>query len=212
MRGWHRESLRHSLAARGMAFKPSRRSIGTASTISNTMLSIAIANMMDAKTSLEINTPEYADPKVMQYYVDEFLKNFDIVHNNLSTIKKLDMNSLTYLAASVKRLSEFGETGSIQGRLAPSKNEILALMTIALESLEDVVSPRTRGIRKKYGKIPGGLAEGRKLDLDPKQLAMGQRVEMEHTRDPAVATEIAMDHLTEDPRYYTKLKRMEAGH
>jgi hypothetical protein len=28
---------------------------------------------------------------------------------------------------------------------------------------------------------------------------------MEHTNDPDIAKEIAMDHLTEDPRYYTKL-------
>ena len=30
-------------------------------------------------------------------------------------------------------------------------------------------------------------------------------VEMEHTNDPDIAKEIAMDHLTEDPDYYSKL-------
>ena len=32
---------------------------------------------------------------------------------------------------------------------------------------------------------------------------------MEHTDDPDLAREIAMDHLTEDPDYYTKLEKVE---
>lgn len=43
-------------------------------------------------------------------------------------------------------------------------------------------------------------------DVDPKELAMGMKVEMEHTDDEDVAKEIALDHLAEDPEYYTKLK------
>ena len=35
--------------------------------------------------------------------------------------------------------------------------------------------------------------------VNPAQLAMGVQVEMEHTNDEKVATEIALDHLTEDP-------------
>lgn len=41
------------------------------------------------------------------------------------------------------------------------------------------------------------------------QLSMGVEVEMEHTNDASLAKEIAMDHLTEDPNYYTKLKKIE---
>jgi len=43
-----------------------------------------------------------------------------------------------------------------------------------------------------------------------KQLEMGMKVEMEHTDDKEKAKEIAMDHLWEDPSYYTKLKKIEA--
>jgi hypothetical protein len=43
------------------------------------------------------------------------------------------------------------------------------------------------------------------------QLIKGIKVEMEHTDDVKVAKEIAMDHLAEDPNYYTKLKRIEEG-
>ena len=77
--------------------------------------------------------------------------------------------------------------------------------------------------------IPGGLAKGKTLiDLakkwdskgyyDPKQFAekyvkpqlmKGIKVEMEHTTDVRVATEIAMDHLWEDLKYYDKLAKIE---
>lgn len=42
-----------------------------------------------------------------------------------------------------------------------------------------------------------------------KALEQGIKVEMEHTGDVAVAHEIAMDHLWEDPDYYTKLEKVE---
>lgn len=65
------------------------------------------------------------------------------------------------------------------------------------------------GLEKK-DKIPGGLADKKKpSDFDQKALKQGIEVEMEHTSDKAVATEIAMDHLTEDPKYYDKLKSVE---
>jgi len=41
------------------------------------------------------------------------------------------------------------------------------------------------------------------------QLVKGIKVEMEHTEDVEIAKEIAMDHLAEDPNYYTKLKKIE---
>lgn len=40
-----------------------------------------------------------------------------------------------------------------------------------------------------------------------KQLAIGVQIEQEHTTDPEVAARIALDHLREDPDYYTKLRR-----
>lgn len=58
-------------------------------------------------------------------------------------------------------------------------------------------------------RLPGGVAAGKRpSDFDPRQLRAGTEVELEHTPNRAIATEIAMDHLTEDPRYYSKLCRM----
>jgi hypothetical protein len=47
------------------------------------------------------------------------------------------------------------------------------------------------------------------VDSLKEQLKMGLKVEMEHTDDKDKAKEIALDHLWEDPSYYTKLKKLE---
>jgi hypothetical protein len=44
----------------------------------------------------------------------------------------------------------------------------------------------------------GGLAS---------RLAKATEHEMEHTKDPSVAMQIALDHLKKDPDYYVKLER-----
>ncbi|MDG1949720.1 MAG: translation initiation factor IF-2 N-terminal domain-containing protein [bacterium] len=41
------------------------------------------------------------------------------------------------------------------------------------------------------------------------QLKMGEKVEMEHVDDKSVAREIALDHLSEFPDYYSRLNKME---
>ena len=53
--------------------------------------------------------------------------------------------------------------------------------------------------------------KGATKKYDPKQMAMGQKIEMEHTKDPEVAKKISRDHLAEFPGvYYTGLKELEA--
>lgn len=42
-----------------------------------------------------------------------------------------------------------------------------------------------------------------------RQLKMGIKVEKEHTKDASLAKDIAMDHLSEMPDYYTRLEKME---
>ena len=69
----------------------------------------------------------------------------------------------------------------------------------------------------KWGKCIDDLLEnwegiGKNLskeDVDLKQLEMGIEIEMEHTKNQKLAEKIALDHLYEDPEYYTKLKKME---
>jgi hypothetical protein len=56
---------------------------------------------------------------------------------------------------------------------------------------------------RSVGRKGKGLSE---KDVDPKELEMGCKVELEHTEDPEVAKAIALDHLAERPDYYSKLK------
>lgn len=71
-----------------------------------------------------------------------------------------------------------------------------------------------RGLRKwRPGIVPGGLTEKRPR-MTPKrfnqnQLAIGTKVELEHTSNPGAAVETAMDRLLEDRCYYAKLEKME---
>ena len=57
-----------------------------------------------------------------------------------------------------------------------------------------------------------GMADKKKItekDVDAKELAMGLKVEMEHTKEESVAKQIALDHLAEISDYYTRLDKME---
>ena len=57
-----------------------------------------------------------------------------------------------------------------------------------------------------------GFEEENESELkESDQLVMGIEIEKEHTDNPEEAKKIALDHLKEDPKYYTKFKRMEAG-
>lgn len=111
-------------------------------------------------------------------------------------------------------IAEFALRAEQRGRIAPLAREaLLADPTLASDpaALTDAVRGLLRSGRTARERIPGGKAR----DLDPSafdrdELERGVEVELEHTPDPAIAREIAMDHLTEFPDYYTRLDRMEA--
>ena len=45
---------------------------------------------------------------------------------------------------------------------------------------------------------------------DPKKLAAGIKVEMEHTNNKETAKTIAIQHLAENPKYYSNLKKIHS--
>ena len=58
--------------------------------------------------------------------------------------------------------------------------------------------------------MPGGYGDEKTPeDFDQDQLKKGVEIEREHTEDPLIALEIAVDHLTEDPHYYDLLEQIE---
>lgn len=80
-------------------------------------------------------------------------------------------------------------------------------MSKSIESIADLVLQKLA-----ENPLEGGKAEeepDKAKNLDPQQLSRGVEVEMEHTRQPEVSKEIATDHLTEIPDYYTRLDEME---
>jgi len=72
-----------------------------------------------------------------------------------------------------------------------------------MEKISDILNKTTlspESIAKKHGCS---------VDHVMSQLKTGIKVEHEHTSDEKAAQEIALDHLGEDPNYYTKLTKME---
>lgn len=96
-------------------------------------------------------------------------------------------------------------------------------MRITKEQLSQIIKEELRlvlseefipgGESSKYGQISvdemiQGIAK--EHSVDPEQIRsefeMGVEEEMEHAEEEAIAQEIALDHLVEDPEYYTKLQ------
>lgn len=92
------------------------------------------------------------------------------------------------------------------------KNQIIDYSPEIEEAMKQSISGKLdqldSGIDEQ--KLVGGVGdETPESDVDEEQLEMGKETEKEHTSDKGVAKEIAMDHLTEDPEYYSKLKEVE---
>jgi len=64
-----------------------------------------------------------------------------------------------------------------------------------------MVSSKTLASKLKFHNLPDSK-------FNKTQLRMGVKVEKEHTNSATVAKAIAKAHLHEDPKYYTKLKRL----
>jgi len=124
----------------------------------------------------------------------------------------------------VKTLLDQARRGGWLGNMAPSDETLAAMDALAVSNLIDMLKNKKPFKVNQYGngqyavlpkqaredKVPGGIGDKKKpSDFDPKQIAKGKKVEMEHTNDPALAEEIAVDHLTEDPAYYDKLEKIE---
>jgi len=66
-----------------------------------------------------------------------------------------------------------------------------------------LVAGGDKGMSRKAGTTPA--------EVDPKELKAGIKIEREHSSNPKVQKEVALDHLTEFPKYYTGLAKMERG-
>jgi len=115
--------------------------------------------------------------------------------------------------------------GAKVGCTKGSVNDYLAALHANTNENTDMCNEFDFGIMGKpavteTNKIKGGKADkmsiqdiadkfGVPVSKIEKELRMGKKVETEHTPSTTKATEIAMDHLTEFPDYYTRLLKME---
>lgn len=113
----------------------------------------------------------------------------------------------------------YGQLGSISGDL----DTMLSAQRIKGGLAEDGKKEKLKGgkadekklldIAMKHAFGEKALTTGHKINsilgILKSELKKGISVEMEHTDDKEKAKEIAMDHLMEDPHYYSKLKKVE---
>lgn len=118
---------------------------------------------------------------------------------------------------AVKRLHTSRGTSMYPEDIEYMKKEIYPLCEQYLKENEAVLKSMNlklvimdKSLKDKLKK-EGKYKEGDKKTWTEEQEDMGTKVEMEHTDDPTIARQIAMDHLVEDSNYYTKLKKMEGG-
>lgn len=96
--------------------------------------------------------------------------------------------------------------GFFKAHANPSDDQVHELaesLKVSPHSLEEYIYTLVGKTAQKHEHVPDE-------NFDQKQLAMGIKVEKEHTDDPEEAKEVAKDHLVELPDYYTRLKKMEA--
>lgn len=80
-----------------------------------------------------------------------------------------------------------------------------------IKKLKILLSEKDGKLLDKPTWTPEKLAMYHKVDLNVilQQLKQGISVESEHTSHKEVAREIALDHLKEDPYYYSQLAKVE---
>jgi len=91
-----------------------------------------------------------------------------------------------------------------------SKNEINIANHYMCEDEDIEVESSGIDFEEEFVKVGHANEKGiTEEDVDPKELAMGIEIEMEHTTNKEVSKRISLDHLVEIPDYYTRLKKME---
>jgi hypothetical protein len=132
--------------------------------------------------------------------------------------KKDEISSNNEFAMKIKIENETKEATSSSG----SGQFTAPAFSLFADEAPKKTKPKGGFVEMKENKLKGGLSDGKTLeDIAKKhkvslssvmnQFIMGIKIEKEHTEDTNIAEEIAMDHLYEDPNYYTNLKRIEKG-
>jgi len=136
------------------------------------------------------------------------------------TGKNLGFKGKKYSHIDFETLGIDNKNGTIRLRIISPKEIFGNEMSLDFRTIRRGPYFKTDTSKVKEDKIPGGLAKGMSLsdiakhhNISPQTLKnefiKGYAVEREHTTDVEVAKEIALDHLYEDPNYYSKLSKIE---
>lgn len=138
-------------------------------------------------------------------YIDALLTGASDQSQTLSDATLISLTEM--IAASGLRYYGFGRYGK-QGIVTHElrRNELVEIRSYPRYSIngpqviEEHSETEIDHLAKKHGVTHDAMMA---------QLEMGIKVEHEHTKDDALAMQIALDHLKERPDYYTRLKQME---
>ena len=87
-------------------------------------------------------------------------------------------------------------------------DDMIKKLAANLNMPEDVLENEIYAIMSSFWNR-GLFHDNPNVPIDPQQLQMGIKVEMEHTDNIFVAERISLDHLVELPNYYSHLSSME---
>lgn len=170
--------------------------------------------------------PEIQQKKDLKGFKEQTAEDFETSFRQLATSQENKENSqkasksgdldaikqkvATALEAVHKQLPQLAE---IKQASPETYTAVLGVIQGLIALGQQVLSSDQQLSKSLTDKMPGGVADNMTPELfDQEQLAIGTMLELEHTDDPELAREIAMDHLAEDPDYYkdeTKNKSLE---
>jgi hypothetical protein len=156
---------------------------------------------------------------------DELLKNSFLLTITASELG-VSADTLRSKLQELKSSMSFAKGGSLDGHGLKSGDVIISQEGYLTKILDKEGNPLFvnlqdgyRGREKPLPFAKGGAVKGMKIpDIAKKfgkttsdvfaQLQVGEKHEMEHTNDPKKARKIALDHLSKDLDYYTKLNKL----
>lgn len=177
------------------------------------------AAWVEAMGRPEVASGKMAVPLRKAHGLEEQVQNRSV--DEWRWISDLDPEDAEPILLQIKaKLSQWERIETKDGRK-------IALVNGAINDLDGFVSrhraalkllrmdPETGDIIRRLAKadqLHGGRADKKRPeDFDADALEEGTQHELEHTTDREIAREIAMDHLSEDPSYYKKLRKLEKG-
>ena len=135
-------------------------------------------------------------------------------YNNLikKTAMKLFRDGLTAMNETEYPESlEIGKEFKTSGKYPKTKKNRINKTAIG-ESDENNLDNLEQEKNKRGEILIGGKGDGKSIhDFDSKQILLGLNVESEHTNDILTALEVTIDHLSENPVYYTVMNTPEAS-